>query len=118
VSACPQCHLPKEEDAWQCDGCGLEFRKDFASVRTELHGKLRKVKLALMWTVICSLAAVGGAVLLAIYGRYILAGSLALGMFGGYATVLHRLSVLKGHLALLDRRHVALPAATARIRET
>lgn len=117
MSACPQCQLPKEDDAFQCDGCGLMFRKDFAVVRTELQGKLRATKLALVWTVILSLAAVGGVVLMAIYGLYYISIPLGVGIFGAYAAVFHRLRVLKDHLALLDRKHKPLPAATARIHE-
>lgn len=118
VSACPQCHLPKEEDAWHCDGCGLEFRKDFALVRTELQCKLRGARAALVWTVISSLAAVGAVVALAIYTSYYYVSiGLVIGIFGALGAVLHRIAVLKGHLVVLDRRHVPLPAATAKIRE-
>jgi hypothetical protein len=111
---CPKCYLPKEESAWYCDGCGHEFTQDFESVRSGLQAELRATRTRLWLTLIASLALVGVVVYLAMQGWIYLSVPLALGVVGSIGHAAHKISVLRGHLQALDRRHVRLPKATIR----
>ena len=82
MTECPKCFLPTEDGAWQCDGCG--------------H---------------VGLAIIGGLVYLATLGYIYISVGLMLAVVGSIGHAIHKLSVLRGHLRLLDRRHVPLPAA-------
>lgn len=108
---CPNCFLPKEESAWQCDGCGMAFRTDLATVRDELQASLRSGRVALVVTLLVSVAVVVGLVVLAMHGFYYVSVPLALAIVGAIGHRMHQQSVLREHLRELDRRHVALPVA-------
>lgn len=112
-TACPKCHLPKDDSAWQCDGCGYAFRTDFPQVRAELQTALRKSRVAFWLTVVLDLALAGGVIYLAMHGWYYICVGLAIAAFGWTGHAVHRISVLRDHLASLDRRHAPLPTATA-----
>jgi hypothetical protein len=112
MTACPKCHLPKEDSAWYCDGCGYEFSQDFESVRSGLQAQLRATRMRFWLTLIASFGMVGGVVYLAMQGWIYLSVPLAIGMVGSIGHAVHRTSVLRGHLQSLDRRHVPLPKAT------
>jgi hypothetical protein len=111
--ACPQCHLPIEQDAWQCDGCGHVFRRDFEQVRRELQAKLKRSQIAFWVTLLVGLGIAGGLVYLATQGFIFVSVPLIVAILGGIGHTLHTTSVLRGHLRELDRRHVPLPKATA-----
>lgn len=118
MMACPKCHLPKEDSAWQCDGCGLEFSKDFHNVRADLRAQLRTTRIVFWLSVVVALAmvalgVVGGVVFLLSRWLY-LCVSLMAAVLGSIGAAAHKTRVLRGHLRLLDRRHVPLPAATLR----
>jgi hypothetical protein len=116
MNECPKCHLPKEESAWQCDGCGYAFRQDFDAVRTELRAQL-KTSRAMFWaTVAGGVAIIGFVVFLATKGFFYISVPLLLAVVGGIGHAVHRTSVLREHLESLDRRHTPLPQATARPR--
>jgi hypothetical protein len=110
---CPRCHLPKEDSAWQCDGCGHEFRQDFDALRAELQRDLRRSRATFWLTLIGGLAIVAGLVYLATRGWLYISVPLMIAVVGAIGHANHRVSVLRGHLHLLDRRHVPLPKATA-----
>jgi hypothetical protein len=111
-TACPKCFLPKDDSAWQCDGCGYAFRQDFAQVRTELQAQLAKSRVTLLLTLILDVAIIGGVIYLAMNGWLYLSVPLGLAVIGWTGHAFHRISVLRDHLASLDRRHVPLPKAT------
>lgn len=112
---CPKCYLPKEDSAWQCDGCGYEFSQDFESVRASLRAQLKARRIAFWVTVLVNLGIVGGIVLLAMYGWIYISVPLMLAVVGSTGHAAHRISVVREHLRSLDRRHVPLPKATARL---
>jgi hypothetical protein len=109
---CPKCFLPKEDSAWQCDGCGHEFSQDFENVRSTLRVQLRTSHIGFWVTLFVGLGIVGGLVYLAMHGWIYISVPLMLVVVGGIGHAAHRISVLRGHLRLLDRRHVPLPKAT------
>jgi hypothetical protein len=113
MTECPKCFLPKEEGAWQCDGCGHEFSRDFATVRSELQAQLGASRTSFWVTLIGGLAILGGLVYLATLGFIYISVPLMLAVVGGIGHAVHKVSVLRGHLRSLDRRHVPLPKATA-----
>jgi hypothetical protein len=110
---CPKCHLPKDDSAWQCDGCGYAFRQDFDNVRTELQAELRRARITVWLTIVLGLAIVGGLVYLATRGFLYVSVPLLLAVVGWTGHAVHRVSVLRDHLESLNRRHVPLPKATA-----
>ena len=112
---CPKCYLPKDDSAWQCDGCGYEFSQDFDSVRSSLQAQL-KTRRAVFWlTVLVNLGIVGGIVFLATHGWIYISVPLVLAVVGSTGHAAHRISVVREHLRLLDRRHVPLPKATVHL---
>lgn len=111
---CPRCHLPQEDVAWQCDGCGHVFERDLAAVRSRLEVELVRSRVALWVTSAISVAIAGGLVYLATLGWIYISVPLLLALVGGLSHAAHSLSVVRGHLKELDRRHVPLPIATAR----
>jgi hypothetical protein len=113
MTECPECHLPKEDNAWQCDGCGYEFSQDFESVRSALRAQLRTSRIVFWLTLIVGFGIVGGLVYLATHGWIYVSVPLMLAVVGSVGHAAHKLSVLRGHLRSLDRRHVSLPKATA-----
>lgn len=110
---CPKCYLPKEDSAWQCDGCGYEFSQDFENVRSALQAQLRTSRIVFWLTLIVGLGIVGGLVYLATHGWIYISVPLMLAVVGSIGHAAHKISVLRGHLRSLDRRHVSLPKATA-----
>jgi len=114
MSECPKCHLPKEESAWQCDGCGYAFRQDFDAVRAELTAELARSRTMFWATLIGGLAITGGLVYLGLQGYIYISAPLMLALIGGVGHAVHRMNVLRDHLQSLDRRHKPLPQATAR----
>ncbi len=113
ATECPKCHLPKEESAWQCDGCGYEFTHDFEGVRVALRAQLRTSRIAFWVTVLVDFGLVGGIIYLATHGLIVISVPLMLAAVGATGHAAHRISVLRRHLRLLDRRHKPLPKATA-----
>lgn len=111
---CPKCHLPQEESAWQCDGCGHEFSKDFDAVRSRLQAQLRSSRITLWMTLLVDLVIVGGVVYMVTHGFIYISVPLVLAAMGATGHAAHRISVLREHLRALDRRHVPLPKATVR----
>jgi uncharacterized transporter YbjL len=112
TTACPQCFLPRDPDAWQCDGCGLAFRRDYDAVRLELRAKLRKTRGALLVLAFVAAVLAVGIVYLAMHGFIYISIPLALGLFGSLVQTTRRMAALREHLHELDRRHVPLPSAT------
>jgi hypothetical protein len=110
---CPKCHLPREDSAWQCDGCGYEFSQDFEGVRSALRAQLRTRRIAFWLTLIVGFGIVGGVVYLATHGLIYISVPLLLAVVGSIGHAAHKISVVRGHLRSLDRRHVPLPRATA-----
>jgi len=114
MTECPKCNLPKEESAWQCDGCGYAFRQDFEAVRAELQAQL-KTSCTVFWvTLVGAAGLVGLIVYLGTRGFIYISVPLMLAVVGGIGHAVHRTSVLREHLQALDRRHAPLPRATAR----
>jgi hypothetical protein len=110
---CPKCYLPKDDSAWQCDGCGYEFSQDFESVRSTLRAQLRTSRIVFWVTLIVSFGVVGVVVYLATHGWIYISVPLMLAVVGSIGHAAHKISVLRDHLRSLDRRHVSLPKATA-----
>lgn len=113
MTECPKCNLPKEESAWQCDGCGYAFRQDFAAVRAELQAQLTASRTVFWVTLIGAAGLVGLVVYLGTQGFIYISIPLMLAVVGGIGHAVHRTSVLRDHLQSLDRRHAPLPRATA-----
>jgi len=112
---CPKCYLPKDDSAWQCDGCGYEFSQDFEGVRSSLRAQLKTRRTVFWLTVLVNLGMVGGIVFLAMYGLIYISVPLLLAVIGSTGHAAHRISVVREHLRSLDRRHVPLPKATAHL---
>jgi len=112
---CPKCYLPKDDSAWQCDGCGYEFSQDFEGVRSSLRAQLKTRRTVFWLTVLVNLGMVGGIVFLAMYGWIYISVPLLLAVIGSTGHAAHRISVVREHLRSLDRRHVPLPKATAHL---
>jgi hypothetical protein len=110
---CHRCYLPKEDSAWQCDGCGHEFSQDFEGVRSALRAQLRTSRIVFWVTLIVSFGVVGVVVYLAMHGWIYISVPLMLAAVGSIGHAAHKISVLRDHLRSLDRRHVSLPKATA-----
>jgi hypothetical protein len=113
MTDCPKCYLPRDDSAWQCDGCGYEFSQDFEAVRSSLKAQLKSRRLAFWITVLVNLGVIGGIVFLAMYGWIYISVPLLLAVIGSTGNAVHRISVVREHLRSLDRRHVPLPKATA-----
>ena len=113
MTACPKCFLPREEGAWQCDGCGHEFSQDLVRVRAALQEQVRRSRISLAVTLIVGLGIIGGLVYLATRGFLYISIPLVLAVLGGVGHAVHRISVSREHLRSFDRRHVALPKAIA-----
>ena len=114
-AACPKCFLPKDDDAWQCDGCGHEFTRDYEAVRTSLQAELRRSQVGLIVSIFVGAVLACVVVYMAMHGKVIISIPLLVGVFASIGHYVHRGSVLRGHLRDLDRRHVPLPKATAHI---
>jgi len=112
---CPKCYLPKDDSAWQCDGCGYEFSQDFEGVRSSLRAQLKTRRTVFWLTVLVNLGMVGGIVFLAMQGWIYISVPLLLAVIGSTGHAAHRISVVREHLRSLDRRHVPLPKATAHL---
>jgi hypothetical protein len=112
MTECPKCHLPREESAWQCDGCGYAFRQDFDAVRSELKAQLRTSRTVFWATLLGGCLLAGGVVYLGMHGFIYISVPLLLTVVGAVGHAVHRTSVLREHLQSLDRRHVPLPKAT------
>ena len=115
MTACPKCFLPKEEYAWQCDGCGYELRQDYDTVRAELRAQLQRGRAAFWVTTAVGVAVLVGLVYLALHGAIFISVPLMLALVGYIGRAVHKISVVRGHLELLDRRHAPLPRATAQV---
>ena len=115
MTACPKCFLPREDHAWQCDGCGTEFRQDYDTVRAELRAQLQRGRARFWVGTAVSCAIVGGLVYLALHGAIFVSVPLAVGIVGYLHHAASKISVVRGHLELLERRHSALPRATAHV---
>ena len=113
MTECPKCYLPKEDSAWQCDGCGYEFTQDFESVRSALQAQLRTSRIVFWLTLIVGFGVIGGVVYLATHGWIYISVPLMLAVVGSIGHAAYKISVLREHLRSLDRRHVSLPKATA-----
>ncbi|HWO17289.1 MAG TPA: hypothetical protein VNO30_00875 [Kofleriaceae bacterium] len=113
MTECPKCFLPKEENAWQCDGCGYEFSQDYEGVRATLQAQLRTSRIAFWVTLSVGLGIVGGLVYLATLGFIYISVTLMLAIVGGIGHAAYKISVLREHLRSFDRRHPPLPKATA-----
>jgi hypothetical protein len=101
---CPQCFLPKDELAWQCDGCGYLFRRDLDRVRAEMQAKLDRARIAFVATVVVSAGVVAGLVALAMVGFVYLDVPLGLALVAGIGFASHRVGVLREHVRELERR--------------
>lgn len=115
MTECPKCFLPREDSAWQCDGCGHEFSQDYEAVRSSLQAKLRSRRIAFWITVLVNLGIVGGIVVMALHGWLYISVPLMLAVVGTTGNAAHKISVVRDHLRSLDRRHVPLPRATAHL---
>jgi hypothetical protein len=115
MTECPKCYLPKEESAWQCDGCGYEFSQDYESVRAGLRAQLRTSRITFWVSLIVGVGVVGVVVYLAMHGWIYISVPLLLAVVGAIGHAAHKISVLREHLRSLDRRHVPLPKATAHV---
>lgn len=104
MTECPKCHLPKEESAWQCDGCGYAFRQDFDDVRAELQAELKRSRTVFWVTLVGATGLIGLIVYLGTQGFIYISVPLMLAVIGGIGHAVHRTSVLREHLQSLDRR--------------
>lgn len=95
-----------------CDGCGQVFDADLASARVGLQAELARRRRALVVTLLVALAIGGVIAYLAIRGWIYISVPVMLGVVGSIGRAVHRISVVRGHLRELDRRHVPLPTAT------
>jgi len=111
---CPRCHLPQEDHAWQCDGCGYELTQDFEGARSKLRSQLASARIAFWVMLAVDCGIVGGTIYLATHGFIVISVPLVLAALGFTVKTARRLSVLREQLLLLDRRHVPLPQATVR----
>jgi hypothetical protein len=112
---CPKCHLPKEDSAWQCDGCGYEFSQDFENVRAALRARLKKSRIVFWLTVLVDFGIVGVVVYMAMHGWIYVSVPLMLAAVGSTGAAAHKISVFRDHLRSLDRRHAPLPKAVAHL---
>lgn len=112
MTECPKCNLPRDDTAWQCDGCGHEFSQDFEGVRSSLRAQLKQRRTALWVTVLANVALVGAIVFLALNGFIYVSLPLLLAVVGTTANAAHKLSVVREHLSSFDRRHAPRPRAT------
>lgn len=110
-SACPQCMLPLDEGAWQCDGCGHVFSTDFPAVRSRLSAELTAARTLLVVTIGVGVVILGAVVYLATLGMYVVSVPLALAIVGSIGAAAHKHAVGRERVRELDRRHRPLPAA-------
>ncbi|MEO8842412.1 MAG: hypothetical protein ABI591_29485 [Kofleriaceae bacterium] len=111
MTACPKCHLPQEASAWQCDGCGFEFRKDYDNVRTTLRARLRTSRIVFWVMQVVDLGMVGGTVYLAAHGWLYVSVPLVVAALGLTVNAARRIANVREDLYSLDRRHVPVPTA-------
>lgn len=81
-------------------------------MRSALRAQLRTSRIVFWLTLIVDVGIVGGVVYLATHGWIYISVPLMLAVVGSIGHAAHRISVLRGHLRSLDRRHVRLPKAT------
>jgi hypothetical protein len=112
MTACPKCFLPRDEGAWQCDGCGFQFSQDIEAVRAALKTQARNSRLAVWWTLIAGAAVVGGVAYLVTLGYIYISVPLALAVVGSIGHAFHRRSAMQEHLRTFERRYAQLPKAT------
>ena len=112
TQACPKCFLPRDETAWQCDGCGYELTKDFEAARTKLRAQIATARLVFWVMLVVDVGIVGGSIYLFTQGWIVISVPLVLAAIGLTANAARRGSVLREHLSSLDRRHTSLPKAT------
>jgi hypothetical protein len=113
-NSCPKCQLPKDDGAWQCDGCGYEFDQNIEAVRSRLLRQVDRTRRAVWIALLVDVVLVGGVVVLAMNGFYYISVPLALTVIGTIGSALHRRTVAREHLSSFKRRHAELPVATAR----
>jgi hypothetical protein len=89
---CPKCYLPREDTAWQCDGCGYEFSQDFENVRSSLRAQLKTRRTVFWLTVLVNLGIVGGIVFLATHGWIYISVPLMLAVVGSTGHTAHRIT--------------------------
>ena len=111
MTECPQCYLPRDDSAWQCDGCGYEFSQDVEGVRSSLQAQLKQRRTALLVTVLANVGLVGGIVFLAMNGFIYVSLPLLLAVVGTTVNAAHKITVVREHLRSFDRRHAPLPKA-------
>jgi len=108
---CPKCYLPQEASAWQCDGCGYEFRKDYDNVRSTLRAQLKTSRTVFWLMLIVDVGIVGATVYLVTRGWIYISVPLVLGAIGFTVQTARKIAILREHLSSLDRRHVPVPTA-------
>jgi hypothetical protein len=118
MTACPKCFLPREEGAWQCDGCGFQFEQNIEAVRAALNTQARNSRLAVWWTLLVCLGAVGGVAYLASIGYIYISIPLLLAVVGSVGHAFHRRSVMQEHLRTFERRYAQLPKAIVHDRDS
>lgn len=111
---CPRCLLPTDDSAWQCDGCGHEFSRDFEAVRTRLRAQLRASWRLLGVMIVVDLAIVAAIVVVAQLGLVVISAGLALAALGSTGHAVFRITSLRASLRELDHRHRPLPTAVVR----
>ncbi len=121
--ACPKCQLPLDDEAWSCDGCGFELRKDYANIREELNEELSRHRHMFWFMVVVDALLVGGSLYAFVDGSlraevFVARGLRILVPIVGIALVAtvrasRRVFVLREHLSDLDRRHARPPTAIA-----
>lgn len=111
---CPRCLLPTDDSAWQCDGCGHVFSRDFAAVRTRLRARLRASWRLLGLMLLVDLAIGAATVFVAELGLVLVSGGLVLAAIGSTGHAIFRITSARASLGELDRRHRPLPTAIVR----
>jgi hypothetical protein len=105
MSDCPKCHLPIEEGAWQCDGCGYAFSQDVDATRAALQARVKDGRVMLWVTLGVGLGVVGGLAYLATIGFIYVSVGLLIAVVGWIGHAVHSLSVSREHLQSFNRRH-------------
>jgi len=111
---CPRCQLPTDDSAWQCDGCGHEFSRDFEAVRARLRGQLRASWRLLGVMIVVDLAIIAATVFVAELGLVVVSAGLVLAAIGSTGHAVFRITSVRASLRELDHRHRPLPTATVR----
>lgn len=111
-TACPTCFLPVDDpSAWQCDGCGYQFDRNYEQVQARLRGQLRTARTVFWATLVFDIGIAAGTVYLASQGFIVVLGGLIVAAVGLTARAAYRISQLKEHLAAVDRRLESMPKA-------